>query len=80
MTETFGGAEPKVVRGKQKFNDSINYYRNAKEGGMFEDDEEREALNIMHDKRVFRGNTYHQTLLKANANMTPAQKEELRIK
>ena len=32
----------------------------------------------MHDKRVFRGNTHGMNLL--NANMTAAQKDELRIK
>ena len=32
----------------------------------------------MHDKRVFRGNTHGMNLIKAN--LTPAQKEELRIK
>ena len=36
------------------------------------------ALNIMYDKRVFRGNTHNYNLIKAN--MTPQQKEELRIK
>ena len=41
-------------------------------------EDEREALNIMYDKRVFRGNTHNMNLL--NSNLTPAQKEELRIK
>ena len=36
------------------------------------------ALNIMYDKRVFRGNTHNMNLIKSN--LTPAQKEELRIK
>lgn len=35
-------------------------------------------LNIMYDKRVFRGNTYNMNLMKQN--LTPMQKEELRIK
>ena len=69
-----------MVKGKQKYNDSINYYRSAKEQGADNEDEEaRDALNIMYDKRVFRGNTYNQNLLKAYATMTPAQKEEQRI-
>lgn len=75
MTQTFEGAQPKVVRGKQKFKDTAAYgtYTN------YEDEEdERSALNIMYDKRVFRGNTHNANLLKAN--MTPAQKEEQRIK
>ena len=41
-------------------------------------EDDREALNIMYDKRVFRGNTHNMNLL--NSNMTPAQKEEIRIK
>lgn len=32
----------------------------------------------MYDKRVFRGNTHNLNLIKAN--LTPAQKEDLRIK
>ena len=32
----------------------------------------------MHDKRVFRGNTHNMNLMKNN--MTPAQKEDARIK
>jgi hypothetical protein len=32
----------------------------------------------MYDKRVFRGNTHNQHVLKSN--LTPAQKEENRIK
>ena len=43
-----------------------------------EEDDEDKALNIMYDKRVFRGNTHNMNLIKAN--MTPSQKEELRIK
>ena len=72
MTQTFEGAQPKVVKGKQK-------YRNTDPYGMGDEEEdERNALNIMYDKRVFRGNTHNLNLLKAN--MTPAQKEEQRIK
>lgn len=43
-----------------------------------EDDEERLALNIMYDKRVFRGNTHNMKMIQAN--MTPQQQEEIRIK
>ena len=43
-----------------------------------EEDDERNALNIMYDKRVFRGNTHNMNILKTN--LTPAQKEDLRIK
>ncbi len=64
-----------MVRGKQKYNAQDP---GATGGYMDEEDEERMALNIMHDKRVFRGNTHNVNLIKAN--MTPQQKEELRIK
>ncbi len=43
-----------------------------------EEQEGPAALNIMYDKRVFRGNTHNQAVLKSN--LTPAQKEEQRIK
>ena len=72
MTQTFEGAQPKVVKGKQKFRDTANY------STADDDDDDRQAFNIMYDKRVFRGNTHNYNLLKAN--LTPAQKEEARIK
>lgn len=71
MTQTFEGAQPKVVKGKQKFRDT-----NVTADDDQENDE-RKALNIMYDKRVFRGNTHNFNLLKSN--LTPAQKEEQRI-
>ena len=75
MTELFEGAQPQVVRSKQKYKDTSAYYAG---GSLDENDEEaRNALNIMYDKRVFRGNTHNINLLKS---MTPAQKEEQRIK
>ena len=74
MTQTFEGAQPKVVRAKNKFKDAnYNTFSN------YDDEEDdRQALNIMYDKRVFRGNTHNLNLLKQN--LTPAQKEEQRIK
>ena len=72
MTQTFEGAQPKVVKGKNKFRSTDPF------GMDEEDDDQRDARNIMYDKRVFRGNTHNLNLLKAN--MTPAQKEEQRIK
>ena len=74
MTQTFEGAQPKVVRAKNKFKDTnYNTFSN------YDDEEDdRQALNIMYDKRVFRGNTHNLNLLKQN--LTPAQKEEQRIK
>jgi hypothetical protein len=49
-------AAPKVVHNKPKYKEQ-------------EDDEERLALNIMYDKRVFRGNTHNMNLL--DKNLTP---------
>lgn len=43
-----------------------------------EEEEGKTALNIMYDKRVFRGNTHGMNVLKAH--QTPAQREEQRIK
>lgn len=40
---------------------------------------DKAALNIMHDKRVFRGNTNGMNILKPD-NLNPAQRDELRIK
>ena len=40
-----------------------------------EDEEERLALNIMYDKRIFRGNTHSK-----NQALNPAEKDALRIK
>ena len=62
MSQSFEGAQPQVVRGKNKY----------REGNS--NDEQRVALNIMYDKRVFRGNTHNLQNLKKN--LTPAQKEE----
>jgi hypothetical protein len=77
MSQSFYGAQPKVVKNKSKFNSP---YPNIMENPEIEQDEAGEApLNIMYDKRVFRGNTYNMNMMKAN-NLTPMQKEELRIK
>lgn len=57
-------AAPRVVESRSKYRD--------------EDEEERLALNIMYDKRVFRGNTHNMNMI--SKNMTPAQQEELRVK
>ena len=56
-----------MVRGKQKFKDTAAY-----KSGYDEDEygQEREALNIMYDKRVFRGNTHGMHTLKGEANLT----------
>ncbi len=75
MTQTFEGAQPKVVRQKQQYKETSAYNTFS---NFDEDQDDRQALNIMYDKRVFRGNTHNANLLKAN--MTPAQKEEQRIK
>jgi len=64
-----------VVRNKHK-------YRGTKDGMLYppipEEEEGRQALNIMYDKRVFRGNTHN--VHQAKQTLTPAQKEEIRIK
>jgi len=65
MSQSFYGAEPKVVKNKTKFN-------NAGAGGMDvgleapinPEEDSGVPLNIMYDKRVFRGNTYNMALMK----------------
>lgn len=57
-------AVPRVVESRSKYRE--------------EDDEERLALNIMYDKRVFRGTTHNAEVV--TKNLTPAQQEELRVK
>lgn len=51
-------------------------------GNTYEDEEPsaRETLNIMYDKRVFRGNTHGVNALKASdKNLTASEKDEKRI-
>jgi len=57
-------AAPRVVESRSKYRD--------------EDDEERLALNIMYDKRVFRGNTHNMNMI--SKNITPAEQEDMRVK
>ena len=63
-----------MVNNKAKYKENVPGTYNA----IPEEGEDANALNIMYDKRVFRGNTHNFNLLKQN--MTPAQKEEIRIK
>lgn len=66
MSQSFYGAQPKVVKNKSKFNanpESPSYMPNVYEVGT-EVDEGGVPLNIMYDKRVFRGNTYNMNLMK----------------
>lgn len=67
MSQSFEGAQPQVVRGKHK-------YRGTRDGMLYppipEEEGGAQPLNIMYDKRVFRGNTYNQNILKQN--LTPA--------
>lgn len=77
MAQAFEGAQPQVVRGKQKFKPASTSQQ-PKEFGDDDDEFQREALNIMHDKRVFRGNTHNMNLLQTN--MTASQKDDQRIK
>lgn len=58
-------------------------YRGTKDGMLYppipeETSNGRTALNIMYDKRVFRGNTHNLNILAQN--LSPAQREEQRIK
>ena len=65
MSQTFEGAQPQVVRDKRKFRASKENSMTHNEGFYDQEDpEKREALNIMHDKRVFRGNTHNLNILK----------------
>lgn len=69
MSNVFKGAEPKVVKNKQKYNDSYQNKNGLKGGSQIEsileeNEEDKAALNIMHDKRVFRGNTHNMNLMK----------------
>ena len=64
MAQAFEGAQPQVVRGKQKFKPAAS--QQANNYADDQDEFQREALNIMHDKRVFRGNTHNMTLLSTN--------------
>ena len=68
MSQSFEGAQPQVVQGKHK-------YRGTRDGMLYppipEEEEIPKALNIMYDKRVFRGNTHGLNQLKKN--LTPAQ-------
>ena len=58
MSQTFEGAQPQIVRDKPKYKPQP---QNTNTAGFYDDPEfqQREALNIMHDKRVFRGNTHN---------------------
>lgn len=58
----------------QSFGNALNEERSESELQA-----DKAALNIMHDKRVFRGNTNGMNILKPD-NLTPAQRDELRIK
>lgn len=77
MSQAFEGAQPQVLRAKPKYKPAPP---NSNTQGFYDesDPEAREALNIMHDKRIFRGNTHNMNLIQAN--MTAQQKDELRIK
>lgn len=63
MKQAFEGAQPQVLRQKPK-------YKTPTATNVFfeeeQDSNQRETLNIMHDKRVFRGNTHNMNLIQAN--------------
>ena len=69
MSQSFEGAQPAVVR------TGAHRYRGTKNGMLYpaipeEQSNGRNALNIMYDKRVFRGNTHNLNILAQN--LTPA--------
>ena len=65
MSQSFYGAEPKVVRNKTKFNSpGTGGLDAAVEVTMNPEEDSGVPLNIMYDKRVFRGNTYNMNLMK----------------
>ena len=78
MSQTFEGAQPQVVRDKRKFRASKENSMTHNQGFYDQEDpEKREALNIMHDKRVFRGNTHNMKVIQPS--LTAQQKDEQRI-
>jgi hypothetical protein len=73
MAQSFYGAQPKVVKNKNKYNTASDSALGALDDGNKSAygpdgatlyDEDGQPLNIMYDKRVFRGNTYNLNLLK----------------
>ncbi len=65
MSQSFYGAEPKVVRNKTKFNNAgAGTLDSGFEAPMNPEEDSGVPLNIMYDKRVFRGNTYNMNLMK----------------
>ena len=65
MSQSFYGAQPKVVKNKTKFNSpGTGLIDTGLEGPMNPEEDSGVPLNIMYDKRVFRGNTYNLNLMK----------------
>jgi hypothetical protein len=67
MSQSFYGAQPKVVKNKTKFNSPSGGLASMDVGveGLINPEEaDGVPLNIMYDKRVFRGNTYNMNLMK----------------
>lgn len=66
------------MRGKPKFKETAAYCSTSI---TEEETSERERLNIMYDKRVFRGNTHAIQSLKGNQqNLSAAEKDDIRIR
>lgn len=72
MSHDFGGAEPKILNNKPKYNNE-NTDPNHDDNATL-----KPVFNIMYDKRVFRGNTHGMEVLKEH--LTPAQRDDLRFK
>ena len=64
MSQSFYGAQPKVVKNKTKFNSPSGGIDAGIESPINPEEGYDVPLNIMHDKRVFRGNTYNMNLMK----------------
>ena len=64
MSQSFYGAEPKVVKNKTKFNSPGGGMDAGISASINPEEDSGVPLNIMYDKRVFRGNTYNMALMK----------------
>jgi len=69
MSQSFKGAEPRIIKNKPKYNEGYGAEK-MMESVAEENEDDKNALNIMYDKRVFRGNTHNMNILKTN--LTPA--------
>lgn len=78
MSQAFGGAQPKILNNKPKFNNENSNPNHQNLDVLSDDITLKPVFNIMYDKRVFRGNTHGMEVLKEH--LTPAQRDDLRFK